>query len=493
MSEVKVRFAPSPTGHLHVGGARTALFNWLYARKAGGKFLLRIEDTDRTRHVEGAAAKVAEDLRWLGIDWDEGHEVGGPSGPYRQSERLEIYRAHVGRLLEAGLAYYAFDTAEELGAMRALAKEEKRSLLYPRPENTPNDPKEAERARAEGKPVVVRFKTAGQEVKVTDRVFGDVAVGPGEQDDFIILKDDSYPTYHMANIVDDSMMGVNLIMRGQEFLGQTWRQKLLREALGLPDPEYAHLPLILDMQGRKLSKREGDVEVHSFRSAGYLPEAFTNFIALLGWSPGGDREKMTLDELIELFSIERLTKVNAKFDRDKLVAFNTDAATGAGEERLLAGFKDYLSLNPDCPIPSGDDGLLNMLLRANRGFRTFADIPYKSGPLFVADESLEYDAKSVKKVLTSKDGAGLEMLRHLLGALEETDWDAAALENLIESTCADKEVGMGKVAQPIRVAVAGRMVSPGIVDTLLLLGKDKTLARIKRCLSLYGSEDKDGS
>jgi glutamyl-tRNA synthetase len=485
MSDVKVRFAPSPTGYLHVGGARTALFNWLYARKTGGKFLLRIEDTDRTRHVEGAADKVAEDLKWLGIDWDEGYEVGGDAGPYRQSERLEVYRDHVARLLEAGLAYYAFDTAEELEAMRAQAKAEKRSLLYPRPKSTPNDAAAAESARAQGKPVVVRFKTAGSEVRVRDRVFGEVVVAPGEQDDFIILKDDGYPTYHMANVVDDSLMGVNLIMRGQEFLGQTWRQKLLREALGLPEPEYAHLPLILDMQGRKLSKREGDVEVHSFRAAGYLPEAFTNFIALLGWSPGGDVEKMSPDELIESFSIDRLTKVNAKFDRDKLLSFNTDAAAAAGDQRLLAGLKDYLSLNPDCPIPSGDEGLLKIVLEANRGFRTFADIPYKSGALFVPDDSLEYDEKSVKKVLESKGGAGLEMLRRMLGALQSCEWERAALEKLLHDTCEEEGVGMGKVAQPIRVAVAGRTVSPGIVDTLLILGKEKTLARIKRCLSLF--------
>jgi glutamyl-tRNA synthetase len=484
MSELKVRFAPSPTGYLHVGGARTALFNWLAARKAGGRFLLRIEDTDRTRHVEGAAEKVAEDLRWLGIDWDEGYGVGGNAGPYRQSERLDIYEEHIGRLLEAGLAYYAFDTSEELEAMRERAKAEKRSMLYPRPASTPNDPEEAKKARAAGKPVVVRFKTAGSEVRVVDKVFGEVVVGPGELDDFIILKDDGYPTYHLANVVDDTLMGVNLIMRGQEFLGQTWRQKLLREALGLPDPEYAHLPLILDMQGRKLSKREGDVEVHSFRAAGYLPEAFVNFIALLGWSPGGDVEKMSLDELVNSFSIDRLTKVNAKFDRDKLLSFNTDAAADAGEERLLALFKDYLSLNPDCPIPAGDDDLLRKLLEANKGFRTFDDIPYKSGPLFLPDDSLEYDEKSVKKVLASKDGAGFEMLRYLSGALESCEWEAGAIERLIESACEEKGVGMGKVAQPIRVAVAGRTVSPGIVDTLLLLGKDKTLARIKRCLSL---------
>lgn len=483
-SDTKVRFAPSPTGYLHVGGARTALFNWLYARKTGGSFLLRIEDTDRTRHVEGAAAKVVEDLKWLGIDWDEGYEVGGPAAPYRQSERLEIYHAYVEKLLEAGRAYYAFETPEELEKIRERAKAEKRPLLYPRPENTPSDPAAAKEARASGKPVVVRFKVPGEEVVVRDKIFGEVRVAPAEQDDFVILKDDGYPTYHMANVVDDFLMGVNLIMRGQEFLGQTWRQRLLREALGLPEPSYAHLPLILDMQGRKLSKREGDVEVHSFREAGYLPEAFVNFIALLGWSPGGDVEKMSRDELVEAFSLDRLTKVNAKFDRDKLLAFNTDAAAEADEDRLAEGFKDYLNLNPDAPIPSGDDELLKEVVRANRGFRTFADIVYKSGPLFEAEDAFEYDEKAVDKVLAGKEGAGFAVLEHLRPVLAEAEWAPHVLERIFQSACEEKGVGMGKVAQPVRVAVAGRTVSPGIVDTLMLLGKERTLARIDRCLKL---------
>jgi glutamyl-tRNA synthetase len=484
LASTKVRFAPSPTGYLHVGGARTALFNWLHARNSGGTFLLRIEDTDRTRHVEGAAAKVMEDLRWLGIDWDEGFGVGGPAGPYRQSERLDIYREHVERLLREGAAYYAFETPEELEAIRARAMAERRAVLYPRPDRTTADPDEARSAKAAGKPVVVRFKVPGHVVAVHDRVFGDVKVAPAEQDDFVILKDDGYPTYHMANVVDDSLMGVTLVMRGQEFLGQTWRQTLLREALRLPEPQYAHLPLILDMAGRKLSKREGDVEVHSFRAAGYLPEAFVNFIALLGWSPGGDVEKMSTEELVESFSLARLSKVNAKFDRDKLIAFNTDAAAETGEERLLECFKDYLSLNPDLSIPTGDDELLMRLLRANRGFRTFADIPYKTGVLFVADDAFDYGVKAVTKVLVSGGGAGYAMLEHMRGVLSGVEWEAAALQEAFETACVERNVGMGKVAQPVRVAVTGGTVSPGIVDTLLLLGRERALARIDRCLSL---------
>ncbi len=482
-SPVKTRFAPSPTGYLHVGGARTALFNWLQARKTGGRFLLRIEDTDRARHVEGAAEKVVDDLRWLGLDWDEGYGVGGDNGPYEQSRRLEIYRRHVDRLLADRKAYYAFETPEELEAMRRAAEASRRAVRYRRPAETPTDPASAEKARAAGRPVVVRFRAGDGDVTVHDEVFGDVTVAADEQDDFIVLKDDGYPTYHPANVVDDALMGVTLIMRGQEFLAQTWRQKLLRAALGLAEPTYAHLPLILDAQGRKLSKREGAAEVHDFRAAGYLPEALLNFIALLGWSPGGGREKMSRQELIELFSLDRLNKANARFDREKLLAFNTAAAAEAGADRLLAGFKDYLSLN-DTPIPGDDEPALRLLLASSKGFRTFADVADKCGVLFTPDDAFPYDPKAVRKVLEKSGGAGYAVLAELRAGLAECDFSAGALQKLIDGFCAEKDLGMGKVAQPLRVAVTGTTVSPGIADTLAILGKGKCLARIDRCLAL---------
>ena len=486
---VKTRFAPSPTGHLHVGGARTALFNWLYARKQGGKFLLRIEDTDRARHVEGAVEKIIDDLKWLGIDWDEGAGVGGPNEPYRQSLRLEVYRDCVDRLLAAGEAYHAFETAEELKAMRKEAEGGGRAFRYPRPEPLPTA-EDAERARAEGRPVVVRFRNPGRDVTVHDAVFGDVTIAASEQDDFIILKDDGYPTFHLANVVDDALMGVTLVMRGQEFLGQTWRQVLLREALALGEPGYAHLPLILDMSGRKLSKRDGDVEVHAFRAAGYLPEVLMNFIALAGWSPGGNRERMTPAEMIESFSLDRLSKANAKFDRTKLLAFSTEAVAEAPPERLLAGLKDYLSLNAT-PIPP-DEEMLGRLIRANKGFRTFADVVAKSGVLFVAADAFEYDDKAVRKVLAKGGDAGWAMLAGLRPALAESEWTEEALKALVEGVCEEKGAGMNAVAQPLRVAVTGSTVSPSIYETLLILGKQKALARIDRCLALRDAEPPQG-
>jgi len=473
MTAIKTRFAPSPTGHLHVGSARTALFAHLLARKTGGTFLLRIEDTDRARHVEGAVEQIIEDLKWLGMDWDEGVAVGGDRGPYVQSERLEVYSEYIGRLIAAGRAYYAFDTPEELDAMRRVARAEKRSFLYPRPDPPPTQA-DAARAAEEGRPVVVRFQCPGHDVTIVDEVFGEVTVPAAQQEDFIIRKADGWPTYHMANVVDDALMGVNFILRGQEFLGQTWRHKLLREALGFDEPKYAHLPLIMDMAGRKLSKRDGDVDIFSFRKAGYLPEAMVSFIALLGWSPAGDREILSLAELREMFEISRLGKANAKFDRDKLLAFNTDIAAAASQDRLLEAFADYLSLN-DTPFPTDDPDVLRRLLAANAGFRTFADIVFKSGVLFEPDESIEYDPKAVNKVLAKADGAGWAVLADLRGLLADCEWTHEALERLVADFCEQRELGMGKVAQPVRVAVTGRTISPGLADTLMLI--DRCLER----------------
>jgi glutamyl-tRNA synthetase len=482
--KLKTRFAPSPTGYLHVGGARTALFNYVLARRTGGTFLLRIEDTDRARHDESAVAKIVEDLRWLGLEWDEGIEVGGPAAPYRQSERLEVYQACVDRLLAGGKAYCAFETADELAALREQARTEKRSFRYPRPDPLPT-PADAERARAEGRPVVVRFLCPNRDVTIHDQAFGQVTWPATEQDDFVLQKADGFPTYHLANVVDDALMGVTLVCRGQEFLAQTWRQVMLREALGFGEPAYLHLPLILDMQGRKLSKRDGAVDVHAFRAAGYLPEALLNFIALLGWRPAGDRERFSRDELIKLFGVDRIGKSNAKFDRDKLLAFNTDAAAAADADRLLAAFRDYLALNPDArgAIPLDDADLLRELLRVNRGFRTFADIPAKCGVLFAPAEAVVYDEKVVTKVLRKNDGAGYAVLADLREPLAACDWTADALETLLREFGRARELGMGKVAQPLRVAVTGTNISPPIFETLLLAGRDKTLARIDRCLA----------
>jgi glutamyl-tRNA synthetase len=481
---VVTRFAPSPTGSLHVGGVRTALFNYACARQTGGRFLLRIEDTDRARHQEQAIDTIVDDLRWLDIDWDEGVEVGGPNGPYRQSERLAIYQQYIQQLLDAGKAYYAFETPEELDRLREAAEAKKENFRYPRPATLPTAA-QADQARADGKPVVVRLLSPQRDLTIHDDVFGAVTTPADQQDDFIIAKADGWPTYHLANVVDDALMGVTLIMRGQEFLGQSWRHVALRNALGLPEVQYAHLPLIMDMQGRKLSKRDGAVEIEGFRRTGYLPEALLNFLALLGWNPGDERERFSLQEFVEMFSLERLGKTNARFDRDKLLAFNTDLAALKTAEQLLEPFKDFLARS-DHPHAEAmrrqENATLTGVLAACAGFRTFEDVLAKAGILFVDDTAYDFDPKAVKKTLTKNDGQGYDVLGAVRELLATAEWNEQAIEQAIHAYCQANELGMGKVAQPIRVAVTGSTISPGIGDTLMLLGRERTLGRIDRCL-----------
>jgi glutamyl/glutaminyl-tRNA synthetase len=499
---VRTRFAPSPTGYLHIGGARTALFNYLLARQLGGKFVLRIEDTDQTRNIEAADQKLLDDLRWLGLQWDEGPEVGGEHGPYYQSQRLETYQEHARKLLDSGQAYYAWETPAELDAMR-------------------------------------------QEARKQQQILGDVQIGATELSDFVIVKADGWPTYHFAVVIDDAAMKITHVLRGQEHLMNTPNHVALQEAFGYPVPQYAHLPIIFNMDGSKMSKREKDntvraavtealkadrisvagacelsgcksadafdawrkkktqletaglgalaaelgvalpeIEIHDFRVSGYLPEVLLNFIALLGWSPGDDREKFTLPELCQAFSVERVGKTNAKFDREKLLNFNTVALAAADRDRRLSGLHDYLRVNERSPLRGLDDATFERLITLCEGMRTFHDMDTKCGAMYVPDGQLKYDEAAVKKVLLKGDGAGVAVLREIRTELEKlTDWTAASLEKLIRDFVEARELKLGKVAQPLRVAVTGSTISPAIFDTLELVGRERTLARIDRCLA----------
>ena len=352
---VRVRFAPSPTGYLHIGGARTVLFNWLLARKTGGAFVLRIEDTDQTRHVEDSVPKILADLRWLGLNWDEGPEAGGELGPYFQSRRLDLYNRYLQQLLESGNAYYALESPEELQAMRAAAKAAKSGFKYQRPDPLPTI-EQGLAARAKGQPIAVRFKMPDTAITIVDDILGEVTLAADQLEDFVIQKGDGFPTYHFACVVDDELMKITHVLRGQEHLMNTPKHIALQRALGFATPRYAHLPVIFNMNGSKMSKRDKEkaltrgepppeIDVHDFRTAGYLPEAVINFIALLGWSSGEEREQFDRDELIARFSIERIGKTNARFDRAKLVAFNTDWAARVTPDRLLEAFKDYLTVS----------------------------------------------------------------------------------------------------------------------------------------------------
>jgi glutamyl/glutaminyl-tRNA synthetase len=536
--KVVTRFAPSPTGYLHVGGARTALFNWLWARRNGGTFILRIEDTDQKRNTPTAARQVMEDLKWLGIDWDEGPEVGGPNGPYLQSQRKDIYDEFIQKLLDEQRAYYCFDTAEELNALRRGAEDRKNTLNYARPKDFPTV-EDAQKAWAEGRPVTVRFAVPKDEpIVVQDMVRGEITFAADEIGDFIIQKSDGFPTYNLACVVDDYSMKVTHIIRGQEHLNNTPSQQVLWAALGFGElPKYAHMSVTISDTGGKLSKRERpaalrkaikamqdldydviagkgglsreefddfikgkstpdmpnidamaeflkvplpEINIVDFYRSGYLPETMVNFLALLGWNPGDNREIMNVDELVEAFDISRLTKSNSLFDRRKLLAFNTEHVKMSPKEKLLQHFKDYLKI-VESPMVSADDEMLMRIIKLCEGARTLADIERKSRFLFVDDDKIEYDEKAVKKVLLK--GSGLEnlaLVRDRLAAME--DLTEQAIEDMLRGLAEEKQVGLGKVAQPLRVAICGGAVSLPIFDSIQMLGKERTLKRIDKTI-----------
>jgi len=540
---VVTRFAPSPTGYLHVGGARTALFNWLLARRMGGTFILRIEDTDQKRNTPTAMRQVMTDLRWLGIEWNEGPEVGGPNGPYLQSQRKDIYDKYTKKLVDEETAYYCFDTPEELQAMREQVETEKKALIYRRPKELP-DERDVKKAKAEGRPITVRFAVPqGENIVVGDVVRGDVTFAAGEISDFIIQKSDGFPTYHFACVVDDELMGVTHVIRGQEHLMNTPGHQALQDALGFRRPTYAHMSVTVSDTGGKLSKRErpealrkiikadedidleklakiGNItleEVNSFAAgkttpdmpsidamakfldaalpeinvvdffkSGYLPETIVNFLALLGWNPGNGREIIPLDELINCFDLSRLTKTNSLFDRKKLLAFNTEHIKIMKPALLLQHFKDYLKAI-DSPLASADDRLLGRIIKMNEGARTLAQIEEKSRFAFIANDKVKYNAKAVKKVLLKDDALGvLQIVHDRLDAMEH--FSDEAIENMLRSLAEEKQVGLGKIAQPLRVAICGTTISPPIFDSVNMLGKENTLARIDITLKKFGTE-----
>ncbi len=531
---IVTRFAPSPTGYLHIGGARTALFCWLMARHQGGRMILRIEDTDQKRNTPTATQQVMDDLRWLGIQWDEGPEVGGPHEPYLQSQRREIYDTYLKQLLEAGKAYYCFETSEELQVLRDQATAEKKTFAYQRPAVFP-DEQEAARARAEGRSVVVRFAMPNEDIVVQDIVRGEVRFSASELSDFIIQKSDGFPTYHFACVVDDELMEVTHVIRGQEHLMNTPGHQALQDALGFRRPVYAHISVTVSEGGGKLSKREGakvlhktlqerqgvelekvaqasgitlealqsflagdstpdgpnltamagylgvhlpEINVVDFLKSGYIPEAMVNFVALLGWNPGDNREILPLEELVAAFDIERLTKTNSLFDRKKLMSFNMEHMRMLGPTKLLGHFQRYLQVNQSPLLAVGEVALAH-LLKASEGARTLAEVEQKG--LFLVAETVEFDPQAVKKVL-QKDGAA-ELLGQTREELQRlANWDEAGIHAVIEGLCTRHGVGMGKVAQPIRVAITGSTVSPPIGDSLVLLGKEKTIRRIDATL-----------
>ncbi|MBL4810292.1 MAG: glutamate--tRNA ligase [Phycisphaerales bacterium] len=655
------RFAPSPTGHLHIGGARTALLCWAFAKQAGGRFLLRIEDTDQKRSSESSTKGILEDLAWLGITWDDGPEldyqgtaIGGDSrkvGPYYQAQRIDLYNDAINRLIEEDKAYPAFETPEELEAKRKEAIAAKIGYKYDR--TALQIPKEERTKRlAAGQPHVVRFIMPNESITVEDQLLGDVTIKPEEFDDFIIRKRDGFPTYHLAVTVDDALMGVTHVLRGQEHLINTPRHVALQTALGYDHPVYAHMPLIFNPDGSKMSKRDKDkavrsilknelddpgvinlaarsiltdyleikhstvnaliiapilrqvarriikqvqgvtgfeslrvvlgnthevdlsgvpylndygfsrdewiekakdwlvedavgespeeivhfnrrleeqkqsivgwlkdkksqadqdklvewadwfgitlpeIEVEDFRRAGYLPEALTNYLALLGWNPktknddGTDLEHFSMDYLASHFSIAGMGKGQSKFDRIKLMSFNAGAIAALTDEEFASRWHHWAtSYDTALAERFSQQDMVSLAPAVKTRCKTLADGRSVIGFAFIADDAIVYDGKAVHKALIKGDRKGLELLKAFREELAEfDDFTPDAIEAKVSAFAESKEVGMGKIAQPLRVAVTGAGVSPPLGQTLAILGKDATLARIDGCIEHTQSE-----
>ena len=498
----RVRFAPSPTGPLHIGGVRTALYNYLFARHFGGDMLLRIEDTDSKRFVPGAEAYILEALNWLGIEIDEGVGVGGECGPYRQSERRDIYREYVAQLLREGKAYKAYDTAEELEAARNAIP----NFQYDA--TTRNSMKndlvlsEAEiRALEEaGVPYVVRIKIEpGEEVVVNDLIRGEVRINSSIIDDKVLYKSsDDLPTYHLANIVDDHLMGITHVIRGEEWLPSAPLHKLLYRALGWEDtmPQFAHLALLLKPEGNgKLSKRDGDrlgfpvfpLEWHDpesqaismgYRESGYLPEAVVNFLALLGWNPGDNREVMTREELIEAFSLDKCSKSGAKFDFEKGKWFNHRYLQEAPVERIAALFTPVLEQH-HVDVPANLESILNVVRDRVQLIPQLWDETYF---FFMAPE--EYDEKTVKKRWKAESSVQMREIIDLLNA--QPAFESEALGEALNSFIQTKEYSMGGVMNALRLALVGAPKGPHVNEILYLLGREESIRRIERAIAQLG-------
>ncbi|MBQ6963216.1 MAG: glutamate--tRNA ligase [Paludibacteraceae bacterium] len=501
MSNVRVRFAPSPTGALHIGGVRTALYNYLFARQNGGKMLLRIEDTDSNRFVPGAEEYIIESLKWLGIEIDEGVGVGGEHAPYRQSERKDIYRKYVDQLLNDGKAYIAFDTPEQLEAKRNEIKNFQydattRGMMT---NSLTLDTEEVKSRIANGDNYVVRIKIEpGEEVEVDDLIRGKVVINSSIIDDKVLYKSaDNLPTYHLANIVDDHLMEITHVIRGEEWLPSAPLHVLLYRYLGWADtmPRFAHLPLLLKPQGNgKLSKRDGDKlgfpvfplewtdpktgeKSKGYREEGYLPEAVINFLALLGWHPSSDQEMFTMDELIKEFSLDRVSKSGAKFDFEKGKWFNHQYLEKKDNNDLAVYLKKELDARG---IKATDENIAKAAGHAKARANFANELWEQASFFFIAPES--YDEKTAKKRWKAETPEIMSQLYTVFEGIE--DFSLENTEKIVTKWIEEKGYGMGAVMNPLRLALVGESKGPHMFDITEILGKEETLRRLKKAIEV---------
>jgi len=501
---VRVRFAPSPTGPLHIGGVRTALYNYLFARQQGGKMILRIEDTDQTRFVPGAEQYIIEAFQWLGIEFDEGVHIGGPYGPYRQSDRKALYCQYADQLLARGWAYYAFDTPEALDAKRKEYEAEKKTFQYDCTTRLgmcnslalPAD--EVQRRLDSGEPYVLRFKfPENTDITVHDLIRGDVTMNSRLLDDKVLFKSDGMPTYHLANIVDDHLMEITHVIRGEEWLPSAPLHVMLYEAFGWQAPQFAHLPLLLKPDGNgKLSKRDGDrlgfpvfpLEWHDpksgetsngYREQGYLPQAVVNMLALLGWNPGNDQELMTMDELIRLFSIEHISKNGAKFNLDKARWFQHEYFQQLSDDTVA----DMLDMQVKSHGIEAPHEYVVKVASMMKERITFPGELWDTCSYFFQAPT-EYNEKDVAK----RWQPGMEgHMAKVIEILETVPFEYDALHQaLLEDYIKANQLNTGAIMNSLRLAVVGRTVGPDMLTLVLMLGKDETIRRVQRAIEVIG-------
>ncbi len=506
--KVRVRFAPSPTGPLHIGGVRTALFNYLFAKKHGGDFVLRIEDTDQNRYVEGAENYIVEALNWLNIPFDEGVDKEGKFGPYRQSERKHLYKEYADQLIASGHAYYAFDTAEELNTMRKEYESEKKTFIYNwhNREGLNNSislsKEEVENKIENGDDYVIRFKMldlknkgAHGTISTTDIVRGHVTFKKELLDDKVLFKSDGMPTYHLANIVDDHLMEITHVIRGEEWLPSVPLHIALYQSLGWKAPEFAHLPLIMKPVGKgKLSKRDGDKMgfpvfplvwktaegdlFSGYREDGYLPEAVINMLALLGWNPGTEQEIFNLDALIEAFDLSRVNKAGAKFDPDKTKWFQNHYLQEQSNEELAISFLEILK-NKGIATTLDITKIVSMLKER----ATFVSDLWDLGDFFfIAPET--YNEKASKKAFKEDTP---DILKNVVELLKEViEFTSEEVSAKIKGWVSSQEMGFGKVMMPLRLALVGEMKGPDVFDITSILGKEEAISRIEKAIEYMG-------
>lgn len=491
---VRVRFAPSPTGFLHIGGLRTALYNYLFARHHGGTFVLRIEDTDQARYVEGAEDDIIKSLEWAGMTIDEGPHAPGEYGPYRQSERKAMYHEYAQQLIDNDWAYYAFDTTDEIEEMRERLKASGNpspkydSITRQSMKNSLTLPKDELARRLEaGEPYVVRLKVPRRDtVKFEDLIRGVVSFDTAGLDDQVLLKSDGMPTYHLANVVDDHTMAITHVIRGEEWLSSAPKHMLLYQAFGWEAPTMAHLPLIMSPSGGKLSKRKAEsegipVNTKDYIAGNYEPEALVNFLAYLGWSPGDDSEIHDMKELCELFTLDRVSKGGAVFNHKKLMWYNEHYLRSTSVDELLPTVK---ALMEEVGFDTKNDEYLKEVLGLLHERVAKVDEFVAMGSFFF-EAPAEYDEKALKK--WKEDSPEMvKAYQAKVAALSEEDFIAPNLKSALEAVVAENEVGFGKVMMPVRIATTGQGFGPDLFSALALVGKDEVLRRMDEAIEKLG-------